>query len=111
MCMDNYFPKKIQKISGSQEDTHISILGCPHSIFGRRGHEDTRILLPCNTSIGLVADGESDANFFIDHFLCIMYVFFQKYQCQIIPLLLYFHIHIFHVWMAYCKKGFSWISN
>ena len=46
MCMDNYFPKISQKISGSQEDSHISIYGCPHSIFGRRGHEDTQILLP-----------------------------------------------------------------
>ena len=34
-----------QKISGSQEDNQISIFGCPHSIFGRRGHEDTQILL------------------------------------------------------------------
>ena len=41
--MDNYiFPK----ISGSQEDNQISIFGCPYTIFGRRGHEDTRILLP-----------------------------------------------------------------
>ena len=35
-----------QKISGSQEDNLISIFGCPHSIFGCRGHEDTQILLP-----------------------------------------------------------------
>ena len=41
------FLKKIQKISGSQEDNQISIFGCPHSIFGRRGHEDMQILLPC----------------------------------------------------------------
>ena len=34
------------KISGSQEDNQISISGCPHSLFGRQGHEDTRILLP-----------------------------------------------------------------
>ena len=40
------FSKKIQNISGSQEDNHISIFGCPHSIFGRRGHKDTEILLP-----------------------------------------------------------------
>ena len=37
--MDDYFqitfpPKK----SGSQEDNQISIFGCPHSFFGRRGH-------------------------------------------------------------------------
>ena len=30
ICMDNYFPKKIQKISGSQEDNQISNVGCPH---------------------------------------------------------------------------------
>ena len=38
----NIFPK----ISGSQEDNQISIFGCPHSFVGRRGHEDTQILLP-----------------------------------------------------------------
>ena len=36
-----------QKISGGQEDNQISIFGCPHSFFGRRGHEDMQILLPC----------------------------------------------------------------
>ena len=30
-----------------QEDNQISMFGCPHSFFGCRGHEDTRILLPC----------------------------------------------------------------
>ena len=45
--MDNYFQNIFSKISGSQEDNHILIFGCPHSIFGRRGHEDTQILLPC----------------------------------------------------------------
>ena len=44
--MDNYFQNIFPKISGSQEDNQISIFGCPHSFFGRRGHEDTRILLP-----------------------------------------------------------------
>ena len=44
--MDNYFQKEFQKISRSQEDNQISIFGCPHSIFGRRGQEDTQILLP-----------------------------------------------------------------
>ena len=39
----------IFKISGSQEDNRISIFGCPHSFYGRRGHEDTQILLPCMT--------------------------------------------------------------
>ena len=34
-----------QKISGSQEDNHISIFGCPHSIFGRRGHANFATLL------------------------------------------------------------------
>ena len=48
--MDNYFPKKFQKISG-QEDNQISIFGCPHSIFGRRGHEELQILLPCMLNI------------------------------------------------------------
>ena len=47
ICMDNYFQNIFPKISGSQEDKQISIFGCPHSIFGSRGHEDTRILLPC----------------------------------------------------------------
>ena len=45
-CMDNYFQNIFPKISGSQEDNQISNFGCPHSSFGRRGHEDTRILLP-----------------------------------------------------------------
>ena len=46
--MDNYFQNIFPKTSGSQEDNQISIFGCPHSFFGHRGHEDTRILLPCN---------------------------------------------------------------
>ena len=41
----------LAQISGSQEDNQISIFGCPHSFFGRRGHEDTRILLPCFISL------------------------------------------------------------
>ena len=45
--MYNYFQNIFPKISGSQEDNQISIFGCPHSFFGRRGHEDARILLPC----------------------------------------------------------------
>ena len=45
--MDNYFQNIFPKISGSQEDNKISIFGCSHSFSGRRGHEDTRILLPC----------------------------------------------------------------
>ena len=44
--MDNYFQNIFPKISRSQEDNQISIFGCPHSFFGRRGHEDTQILLP-----------------------------------------------------------------
>ena len=49
------FSKYFSKISGSQEDNQISIFGCPHSFFGRRGHEDTRILLPCRYSgLGLI---------------------------------------------------------
>ena len=48
--MDNYFPNISPKISGSQEDNQISIFGCPHSFSGRRGHEDTQILLPCGGS-------------------------------------------------------------
>ena len=46
ICKENYFQNIFPKISGSQEDNQISIFGCPHSFFGRRGHEDTRILLP-----------------------------------------------------------------
>ena len=54
--MDNYFQNIFPKISGSQEDNQISNFGCPHSFFGRRGHEDTRILLPCiiYETLGLV---------------------------------------------------------
>ena len=44
--MDNYFQYIFSKISGSQEDNQRSIFGCHHSFFGRRGHEDTQILLP-----------------------------------------------------------------
>ena len=44
--MDNYFQNIFPKVSGSQEDNQISIFGCPHSVFGRRGHKDTQILLP-----------------------------------------------------------------
>ena len=51
ICMDNYFLKKIKKICRSQEDNQISILGCPHSIFGHQGHEDTRVLLPLLANI------------------------------------------------------------
>ena len=47
LCMDNYFQNIFPKISGSQEDNQISNFSCPHSSFGGRGHEDTRILLPC----------------------------------------------------------------
>ena len=36
--MNNYFQNIFPKISGSQEDNQISIFGCPHSIFGPRGH-------------------------------------------------------------------------
>ena len=36
--MDNYFQNIFPKIFGSQEDNQISNFGCPHSIFGRRGH-------------------------------------------------------------------------
>ena len=46
ICMDNYFQNIFPKISGSQEDNQISIFDCPHSFLGRRGHEDTQILLP-----------------------------------------------------------------
>ena len=49
--MDNYFQNIFPKIFGSQEDNQISIFGCPHSFFGRRGHEDTRILLPWGLNI------------------------------------------------------------
>ena len=35
-------PKK----SGSQEDNQASVFGFPHLFFGRRGREDTCILLP-----------------------------------------------------------------
>ena len=48
MCIDNYFQNIFPKISGSQEENQISIFGCPHSNFGRQGHEDTHILLPCH---------------------------------------------------------------
>ena len=44
--LKNYFQIIFPKISGSQEDNQITIFGCPHSFFGRRGHEDTQILLP-----------------------------------------------------------------
>ena len=36
--------KYFSKISGSQEDNQISIFGCPHSFFGRRGHANFAIL-------------------------------------------------------------------
>ena len=49
--MDNYFQNISPKISGSQEDNQISNFGCPHSFFGRRGHEDTQILLPWANSV------------------------------------------------------------
>ena len=52
----NYFQNIFPKISGSQEDKQISIFGCPHSFFGRRGHEDTRILLPWKESFAFVLD-------------------------------------------------------
>ena len=38
--MDNYFQNIFPQKSGSQEDNQISIFGCPHSFFGRRGHAD-----------------------------------------------------------------------
>ena len=35
---EQLFSKYFPQISGSQEDNQISIFGCPHSFFGRRGH-------------------------------------------------------------------------
>ena len=52
--MENHFQNIFPKISGSQEDNQISIFGCPHSIFGRRGHEDTQILLPWSLILPMV---------------------------------------------------------
>ena len=47
--MDNYFQNISPKISGSQEDNQISIIGCPHSFYGRRGHANF-VTLPNNLS-------------------------------------------------------------
>ena len=58
LYMDNYFQNISPKISGSQEDNQISNFGCPHSFFGRRGHEDTHILLPWFKTMKCIAIGD-----------------------------------------------------
>ena len=48
------FSKYFSKIFGSQEDNQISIFGCPHSFFGRRGHADFATLKYKNKNVSHV---------------------------------------------------------